>query len=483
MIRAASCRSTSSSSIISVLAGSLLAGKGRPVPVHAKGPPVPVHVALPGFWNPSRIGSSAATFTATRLCLKPPRRNTSKSKKNKTPLKENTDWRKNRIQAIQAQLGELKLEDIPPADLDPAPALDPALQGPHELCIPRDEAIQKIHELEKEVVSIMETKFEKNPAARERIHRDIQIIKSGKATSLEYSQALRQAAKKLNSPLLNELIKLASRYRDQDFFEDYTNERAKIAPDLLQSLEDEMEILLHNFVKEYSTSSRIVKTVLDQMPPHERIKHYNRDARIKFQMIRPHVEAGEGASMLPTLPQEETETFNLIISDAARSREEQEENDHGEGIFIKPNEVTMTHVSAIYKKEKNVDSDRENMPDIRLLSLKTTEIQKGDVFSFCLRQHERTGCQLLRKRVTGLENDVVVFQGRLYRVPKGHFWSLGDNAKASMDSRHFGAVPLANLRLKTIFTLHPTKPSSLLDSLAPSLFGDGHDGLVGKPIK
>ena len=56
------------------------------------------------------------------------------------------------------------------------------------------------------------------------------------------------------------------------------------------------------------------------------------------------------------------------------------------------------------------------------------------------------------KRISALEGDVVTFKGRKYKVPEDHCWVLGDNPKESWDSRHYGALPLQNLRSRVLFT-------------------------------
>ena len=56
------------------------------------------------------------------------------------------------------------------------------------------------------------------------------------------------------------------------------------------------------------------------------------------------------------------------------------------------------------------------------------------------------GVRFLVKRVAAVEGDIVDFENTRVRVPKGHFWALGDNASMSYDSRAFGPVPLSNLR-------------------------------------
>lgn len=59
---------------------------------------------------------------------------------------------------------------------------------------------------------------------------------------------------------------------------------------------------------------------------------------------------------------------------------------------------------------------------------------------------------IVGKRVAALEGDVVQFEGKPFTVPKDHFWALGDNPAESTDSRHYGAIPLQNIRGRVLFT-------------------------------
>ncbi|KAL9182520.1 hypothetical protein ACHAXT_013172 [Thalassiosira profunda] len=91
------------------------------------------------------------------------------------------------------------------------------------------------------------------------------------------------------------------------------------------------------------------------------------------------------------------------------------------------------------------------------------KVEKGQVVQFLVyskRQLRTTpeSCRFARflcKRVAALEGDVVEFNGRKYTVPRDHFWALGDNPPRSTDSRHFGAVPLQNIRARIFYTFDP----------------------------
>ncbi|KAI1007969.1 hypothetical protein K3495_g250 [Podosphaera aphanis] len=47
--------------------------------------------------------------------------------------------------------------------------------------------------------------------------------------------------------------------------------------------------------------------------------------------------------------------------------------------------------------------------------------------------------------------------GKMFQVPEGHCWVIGDNLEYSRDSRHYGPVPLALIHGKVIATVLPWK--------------------------
>jgi type IV secretory pathway protease TraF len=82
-------------------------------------------------------------------------------------------------------------------------------------------------------------------------------------------------------------------------------------------------------------------------------------------------------------------------------------------------------------------------------------VQRGDLVSFVLRINKQYITRYAVKRIHALEDDVVeMLDEKRYIVLKGCCWVLGDNAKDSFDSRHFGAVPLSNIRGKVIMSFH-----------------------------
>jgi mitochondrial inner membrane protease subunit 1 len=69
-----------------------------------------------------------------------------------------------------------------------------------------------------------------------------------------------------------------------------------------------------------------------------------------------------------------------------------------------------------------------------------------------------TGSHFVCKRVKGVAGDIVFADAKERRpivVPAGHVWLLGDNAKDSVDSREYGAVPVAMLQGKVKTLLFP----------------------------
>eukprot|EP00929_Paragymnodinium_shiwhaense_P039475 TRINITY_DN20717_c0_g1_i2.p1 TRINITY_DN20717_c0_g1~~TRINITY_DN20717_c0_g1_i2.p1 ORF type:complete len:180 (+),score=15.52 TRINITY_DN20717_c0_g1_i2:113-652(+) len=84
------------------------------------------------------------------------------------------------------------------------------------------------------------------------------------------------------------------------------------------------------------------------------------------------------------------------------------------------------------------------------------------------------------KRVVALPGDRVVMRERGPEpveiiVPLGHVWLLGDNRSASLDSRHYGPVPIGLLQGKVRLKLWPPqeiglipkKPELCMDSYSP----------------
>lgn len=107
--------------------------------------------------------------------------------------------------------------------------------------------------------------------------------------------------------------------------------------------------------------------------------------------------------------------------------------------------------------------------------------QRGDIVSFLVTQQGYI--RILIKRIIGLPGDKIVIRNsdnyliindkwqsekylksmynknyrstkgglaKMYKVPEGHFFMLGDNRRDSFDSRNFGPIPMCNILNKVV---------------------------------
>lgn len=85
-------------------------------------------------------------------------------------------------------------------------------------------------------------------------------------------------------------------------------------------------------------------------------------------------------------------------------------------------------------------------------------IQVGDVISFD--SVYEPGARVI-KRVIGMQGDYVMRDTpgsgstAMIQVPQGHVWVVGDNMKDSLDSRHWGPLPMALIKGKVIAKMFP----------------------------
>lgn len=85
------------------------------------------------------------------------------------------------------------------------------------------------------------------------------------------------------------------------------------------------------------------------------------------------------------------------------------------------------------------------------------DVQRGDILVF---RAPDGANRAYVKRVQGLPGDrIEARDGTDLVVPPGHVWMRGDNVESSRDSRHFGAVPFANLVGRVAYRYWP--PSRL----------------------
>ncbi|GFR45042.1 hypothetical protein Agub_g6412 [Astrephomene gubernaculifera] len=87
------------------------------------------------------------------------------------------------------------------------------------------------------------------------------------------------------------------------------------------------------------------------------------------------------------------------------------------------------------------------------------QLHKGDVV-ICTRPVDPA--ESIIKRVVALEGEEVVLypdressEVRRIKVPPGHVWIQGDNLTHSLDSRQYGAVPLALVRGRVVLQVWP----------------------------
>ncbi|WCJ28073.1 Mitochondrial inner membrane protease subunit 1 [Euphorbia peplus] len=77
----------------------------------------------------------------------------------------------------------------------------------------------------------------------------------------------------------------------------------------------------------------------------------------------------------------------------------------------------------------------------------------GDIVVFCSPQNHKEKCI---KRIIGLPGDWIANQsGDVEQVPEGRCWVEGDNLLTSMDSRHFGPVPLGLIKGRVTHIVWP----------------------------
>lgn len=86
-------------------------------------------------------------------------------------------------------------------------------------------------------------------------------------------------------------------------------------------------------------------------------------------------------------------------------------------------------------------------------------IEKGEIVS-CVSPKNRK--QMIIKRVTGLEGDIVQSTKNYVKVPDGHCWIEGDHRGFSLDSNTFGPVPVGLIVAKAKCIVWPPDRWQLL---------------------
>lgn len=99
------------------------------------------------------------------------------------------------------------------------------------------------------------------------------------------------------------------------------------------------------------------------------------------------------------------------------------------------------------------------------------DVRRGDILIFLAPDGTN---RAFVKRVQGLPGDrVEVRDGTEQAVPSGHVWMRGDNVVNSGDSRHFGAVPFANLVGRVAYRYWPPSRVGTLADGMPDASGAG----------
>ncbi|KAI3638529.1 hypothetical protein MIR68_003027 [Amoeboaphelidium protococcarum] len=86
------------------------------------------------------------------------------------------------------------------------------------------------------------------------------------------------------------------------------------------------------------------------------------------------------------------------------------------------------------------------------------EVQRGDVLC-CEHPYNRN--MLISKRLIGLPHDRIIprpldADSSSIQVPPNHCWVAGDNYTHSEDSRHYGCIPLRNIKGVVLFKVWPS---------------------------
>lgn len=102
----------------------------------------------------------------------------------------------------------------------------------------------------------------------------------------------------------------------------------------------------------------------------------------------------------------------------------------------------------------NPDSTKDYV-FLNKLSVKYSDVSRGDVVALLSPKDPELK---LIKRVIGLEGDTIntlSYKSSYVKVPEGHCWVEGDNAKNSMDSNSFGPIALALITAKATAIVWP----------------------------
>lgn len=304
--------------------------------------------------------------------------------------------RREQIDELKKQL-EAKDEEVP---LPPVEGKTPTIPSGPPPSMTREEFLIEFDKLWNTVLS------EANPAmskeAKIQLNMDMNRIQQGGLSLNEMKGEIKKSLESRDiDPIDRKRVKDALHPRRTESFLQYTLTEL-INPGTLAVVN---EVISKPPLEDFSPlANRIEELWLDAIPPYMKREYFASKAKLYFSKYPLYWSWGSGKSMLPTLPEHGDITVGFPIT---------EENVH---------EISVGHIVAY------VVARDEQQP------------------------------KFVEKRIQALAGDIVEFQGKRMIVPQGHFWGVGDNEPESFDSRHYGAVPMTNLRRTSHFSFSFTPP-------------------------